>query len=128
MIENNQYAMGTAVSRASSTPDLYTRGGAFCIPGELVDGMDVGTVQRAAERAVTHCRSGNGPYVLELKTYRYRGHSMSDPAKYRTREEVRRVREQSDPIESCRQRVLEGGLADDDAIRRIDKEISRPRE
>ena len=123
VIENNQYAMGTAVRRASSTPDLYTRGTAFGISGELVDGMDVVTVQRAGERAVAHCRSGKGPYILEMKTYRYRGHSMSDPAKYRTREEVQKVREERDPIDGCRARIAEAGLADDAAFREIDKEV-----
>ncbi|MEM9478012.1 MAG: pyruvate dehydrogenase (acetyl-transferring) E1 component subunit alpha, partial [Pseudomonadota bacterium] len=91
VIENNQYAMGTAQSRSTSTPDLYTRGAAFGIPGEMVDGMDVLAVKDAGERAVAHCRAGDGPFILEVKTYRYRGHSMSDPAKYRTREEVQRV-------------------------------------
>ncbi len=123
VIENNQYAMGTAVRRASSTPDLYTRGTAFGISGELVDGMDVVTVQRAGERAVAHCRAGKGPYILEMKTYRYRGHSMSDPAKYRTREEVQKVREERDPIDGCRARVAEAGLADDAAFREIDREV-----
>ena len=123
VIENNQYAMGTAVKRASSTPDLYTRGNAFGIPGELVDGMDVVTVQRAGERAVAHCRAGKGPYILEMKTYRYRGHSMSDPAKYRTREEVKKVREEQDPIDGCRARITAVGLADDDAFRTIDKDV-----
>lgn len=123
VIENNQYAMGTSVQRASSTPDLYTRGGAFGLPGELVDGMDVVKVQRAGERAVAHCRGGNGPYVLEMKTYRYRGHSMSDPAKYRSREEVRKVREEQDPIDGCRARILAAELADADRLREIDKEM-----
>lgn len=123
VIENNQYAMGTAVGRASSTPDLYTRGAAFGIPGELVDGMDVVAVQEAATRAVKHCREGKGPYILEFKTYRYRGHSMSDPAKYRTRDEVQQVREERDPIDACRLRIIEAGLADEDAIKVIDKEV-----
>lgn len=122
-IENNQYAMGTAVRRASATPDLYTRGAAFGIPGELVDGMDVTAVQQAAEKAVARCRAGKGPYILELKTYRYRGHSMSDPAKYRSREEVQKVKEERDPIDACRKRVLDAKLATEDEIKAIDKEI-----
>lgn len=122
-IENNQYAMGTAVRRASATPDLYTRGAAFGIPGELVDGMDVTAVQQAAEKAVARCRAGEGPYILELKTYRYRGHSMSDPAKYRSREEVQKVKEERDPIDACRKRVLDAKLATEDEIKAIDKEI-----
>ncbi len=123
VIENNQYAMGTAVRRASSTQDLYTRGTAFGIRGELVDGMDVVAVQRAGERAVEHCRAGDGPYILEMKTYRYRGHSMSDPAKYRTREEVKKVREEQDPIDRCRDRIVDAGIADESAFREIDKEV-----
>ena len=123
VIENNQYAMGTSLQRASATPDLYTRGSAFGIPGELVDGMDVVAVQRAGERAVARCRSGDGPYILEMKTYRYRGHSMSDPAKYRTREEVQRVREEQDPIDGCRARILAAGLAEDTDFRDIDRQV-----
>ena len=123
VIENNQYAMGTAIRRSSSTQDLYTRGTAFGIPGELVDGMDVVVVQRAGERAVAHCRAGKGPYILEMKTYRYRGHSMSDPAKYRTREEVQKVREEQDPIDGCRSRISAAGLGDDDRFREIDREV-----
>ena len=122
-IENNQYAMGTAVKRASATADLYTRGAAFGIPGELVDGMDVINVQQVAMKAVDHCRSGKGPYILEFKTYRYRGHSMSDPAKYRTREEVQKMREERDPIDACRKRILDARLADEASIKGIDKEV-----
>ena len=123
VIENNQYAMGTAQKRSTSTPDLYTRGAAFGIPGEAVDGMDVLKVKEAGEKAVAHCRSGKGPYILEVKTYRYRGHSMSDPAKYRTREEVQKMREERDPIESVRAMLLTGKHATEDDLKQIDKEI-----
>ncbi|PCJ09360.1 MAG: pyruvate dehydrogenase (acetyl-transferring) E1 component subunit alpha [Rhodobacteraceae bacterium] len=123
VIENNQYAMGTAQSRSTSTPDLYTRGEAFGIKGEAVDGMSVLAVKEAGERAVAHCRSGKGPYILEVKTYRYRGHSMSDPAKYRTREEVQKMREERDPIEQIRALLLENKYATEDDLKAIDKEI-----
>ena len=123
VIENNQYAMGTAQSRSTSTPDIYTRGEAFGIPGEAVDGMNVLTVKEAGERAVAHCRSGKGPYILEVKTYRYRGHSMSDPAKYRTREEVQKMREERDPIEQVRAMLIENKYAFEDDLKAIDKEI-----
>jgi len=123
VIENNQYAMGTAQARSTSTPDLYTRGEAFGIPGEAVDGMDVMAVKEAGERAVAHCRAGEGPYILEMKTYRYRGHSMSDPAKYRTREEVQKMRETRDSIEHVRELLLEGGHATEDDLKAIDKDI-----
>ena len=122
-LENNQYAMGTAQSRSTSTPALHTRGEAFGIPGEEVDGMDVLKVKEAGERAMKHCRAGKGPYILELKTYRYRGHSMSDPAKYRTREEVSKMREEHDPIDGLRMQILDGGYADEGAIKEIDKKI-----
>ncbi|RMF35119.1 MAG: pyruvate dehydrogenase (acetyl-transferring) E1 component subunit alpha, partial [Alphaproteobacteria bacterium] len=102
VIENNRYAMGTSIERASATPEYWTRGAAFNIPGEPVDGMDVLAVRAAGEKAAAHCRAGKGPYILEMKTYRYRGHSMSDPAKYRTREEVQKVREERDPISHVR--------------------------
>ena len=102
VIENNKYAMGTAQQRSTSSPDIHTRGAAFGIPGESVDGMDVLAVKEAGEKAVAHCRAGKGPYILEMMTYRYRGHSMSDPAKYRTREEVQKVREKSDAIDHVR--------------------------
>jgi pyruvate dehydrogenase E1 component alpha subunit len=123
VIENNQYAMGTSVGRSSSTPEFYTRGEAFGIPGEAVDGMDVLAVKEAGERAIAHCREGKGPYILEMKTYRYRGHSMSDPAKYRTREEVQKVRETQDAIEHVRELLLQGKHADEDELKAIDKEI-----
>ncbi len=123
VIENNQYAMGTSQERSTSTPDLYTRGEAFGIPGELVDGMNVLAVKEASEKAVAHCRAGKGPYVLEVKTYRYRGHSMSDPAKYRTREEVQKMRDERDPIEQVRDLLLTGKHATEDDLKSIDKAI-----
>ncbi|MEO1139171.1 MAG: pyruvate dehydrogenase (acetyl-transferring) E1 component subunit alpha [Pseudomonadota bacterium] len=123
VIENNQYAMGTSQKRSTSTPDIYTRGEAFGIPGETVDGMDVLAVKAAGEKAVKHCRDGDGPYILEVKTYRYRGHSMSDPAKYRTREEVQKIREEKDCIEHVRDLLLGGKHATEDDLKAIDKEI-----
>ena len=123
VIENNQYAMGTAQRRSTSTPDLYTRGEAFGIKGEVVDGMDVLAVKAASERAVAQCRAGEGPYILEVKTYRYRGHSMSDPAKYRTREEVQKMRDERDAIEHVRDLLLTGKHATEDDLKAIDKEI-----
>jgi pyruvate dehydrogenase E1 component alpha subunit len=123
VIENNQYAMGTSQQRSTSSPDIYHRGEAFGIPGEMVDGMDVLAVKEAGEKAVAHCRSGKGPYILEVKTYRYRGHSMSDPAKYRTREEVQKVREEKDAIEHVRDLLLQGKHATEDDLKAIDKEI-----
>ena len=123
VVENNQYAMGTAQTRSTSTPDLYTRGTAFGIKGEAVDGMDVLAVKAAGEKAVAHCRAGKGPYILEIKTYRYRGHSMSDPAKYRTREEVQKMRSERDPIEHIREMLLQGGHATEDDLKAIDKSI-----
>ncbi|MBU2993689.1 pyruvate dehydrogenase (acetyl-transferring) E1 component subunit alpha [Octadecabacter sp. 1_MG-2023] len=123
VIENNQYAMGTSQERSTSTPDLYTRGEAFGIKGELVDGMNVLAVKEASEKAVAHCRAGKGPYVLEVKTYRYRGHSMSDPAKYRTRDEVQKMREERDPIEQVRAMLLTGKHASEDDLKAIDKDI-----
>ena len=123
VIENNQYAMGTSQQRSTSSPDIYVRGEAFGIPGEIVDGMDVLAVKEAGEKAVAHCREGKGPYILEVKTYRYRGHSMSDPAKYRTREEVQEMREKRDAIEHIRQMLLTGGHASEEDLKAIDKEI-----
>ena len=124
VIENNHYAMGTAVERASAlAEELYHRGLAFGIKGERVDGMDVTAVKDAGERALASVRSGNGPMILEMRTYRYRGHSMSDPAKYRTREEVQDVREHRDPIELVRKRLLEGGRASDEELKEIDRTV-----
>ncbi|MBW8271426.1 pyruvate dehydrogenase (acetyl-transferring) E1 component subunit alpha [Caldovatus sp. SYSU G05006] len=122
IIENNKYGMGTSVERASASKDLSKNGAPWGIPGEQVDGMDVIAVKEAGERAVAYCRAGNGPYLLEMKTYRYRGHSMSDPAKYRTREEVQRMREQRDCIETARKRLLEMGL-DEAALKKVDDEV-----
>ncbi|MBI1364742.1 MAG: pyruvate dehydrogenase (acetyl-transferring) E1 component subunit alpha [Alphaproteobacteria bacterium] len=123
IIENNQYAMGTSVQRSHSDTHLYRRGAAFGIPGMEVDGMDVVAVREAARDAIAHAREGEGPFILEMKTYRYRGHSMSDPAKYRTREEVEDVREHNDPIKRCEQRILSGGFADEAALKEIDKQV-----
>jgi pyruvate dehydrogenase E1 component alpha subunit len=113
VIENNRYGMGTSIERASATTDLHQRGAAYDIPGEQVDGMDVLAVQEAAGRAVAHARGGNGPFIMEMKTYRYRGHSMSDPAKYRTKEEVNRMRQEHDPIDLVKARLLDKGEADE---------------
>jgi pyruvate dehydrogenase E1 component alpha subunit len=123
IIENNRYAMGTAIERSSATTDFSRRGASFDIPGEQVDGMDVRAVRAAGERAVKRARAGEGPCILEMLTYRYRGHSMSDPAKYRTREEVERVREERDPIERVRRRMLEAGMVQEDDLKKIDGEI-----
>ncbi len=125
VIENNGYAMGTAVKRATKSKDFWERGLSFGIEGEEVDGMDVLAVKAAGAKAVKHCRSGKGPYILEVKTYRYRGHSMSDPAKYRTREEVQKMREERDPIENVRQLLLTGKHASEDDLKAIDKEIKK---
>ena len=123
IIENNQYGMGTSVERASASKDLYIRGHAYGIAGKQVDGMDVLAVHDAGEEAVAHCRAGKGPYILEMKTYRYRGHSMSDPAKYRTREEVTKVREERDPIERMRGTLLRARAVDEAALKEIDTEV-----
>ena len=123
VIENNQYAMGTSIERSSSETHLHRRGASFRIPGEEVDGMDVVAVHEAAARAAEHARSGQGPYILEMKTYRYRGHSMSDPAKYRTREEVDEVRRNRDPIDHVQEILIEKGWADEAALKAIDVEV-----
>ncbi|MBU1176029.1 MAG: pyruvate dehydrogenase (acetyl-transferring) E1 component subunit alpha [Alphaproteobacteria bacterium] len=123
VIENNKYAMGTSVERASAQTDFSQRGLSFDIPGEQVDGMDVRYVREAAERALEHARSGKGPYILEMLTYRYRGHSMSDPAKYRTKDEVQTMRSERDPIEQVRKRLIENGWADEEALKEIDKQV-----
>ncbi|HPF23160.1 MAG TPA: pyruvate dehydrogenase (acetyl-transferring) E1 component subunit alpha [Hyphomonas sp.] len=123
VIENNMYAMGTSVERASAETELYKRGISFEIEGEEVDGMDVLAVREAGERAVKYARSGKGPYILEMKTYRYRGHSMSDPAKYRKREEVDDIRTHHDPIDGLKGQILELGHATEDELKKIDNEI-----
>jgi pyruvate dehydrogenase E1 component alpha subunit len=123
IVENNQYAMGTSVQRSSSETHLYRRGASFNIPGEEVDGMDVTAVRDAGARAIARARNGKGPILLEMKTYRYRGHSMSDPAKYRTREEVDSVRTQRDPIENVKQLLIAGEYATEDELKEIDREI-----
>jgi pyruvate dehydrogenase E1 component alpha subunit len=123
VIENNMYAMGTSVERASAEVELYKRGISFEIEGEEVDGMDVLAVREAGEKAVKHARAGKGPYILEMKTYRYRGHSMSDPAKYRKREEVDDIRTHHDPIEGLKGQLIEQGHATEDDLKKIDNEI-----
>ncbi|MCX7585132.1 pyruvate dehydrogenase (acetyl-transferring) E1 component subunit alpha [Phenylobacterium sp. 58.2.17] len=123
VIENNQYAMGTSIERSSSETHLYKRGSSFRIPGEEVDGMDVLAVKAAAQKAADYARSGEGPYILEMKTYRYRGHSMSDPAKYRTRDEVDEVRKTRDPIDHVQELLEKKGWADEAALKAIDAEV-----
>ncbi|WP_202386142.1 pyruvate dehydrogenase (acetyl-transferring) E1 component subunit alpha [Allopontixanthobacter confluentis] len=122
VIENNGYAMGTAVKRSSAETEFYRRGTAFRIPGMDVNGMDVLEVRAAAELAFAHVREGKGPVLMELNTYRYRGHSMSDPAKYRSREEVQEQRDHNDPIERLKKELIERGKSEDD-IKAIDKAI-----
>ncbi|HVI98459.1 MAG TPA: pyruvate dehydrogenase (acetyl-transferring) E1 component subunit alpha [Sphingomonas sp.] len=124
VIENNQYAMGTSVNRSSAEDQLYKRGESFRIPGIQVDGMDVLAARGAAEEALAWVRGGKGPIILEMKTYRYRGHSMSDPAKYRSRDEVQAVRDKSDPIEHAK-RELEGMGVKEDALKKIEQEIRK---
>ncbi|HYG46555.1 MAG TPA: pyruvate dehydrogenase (acetyl-transferring) E1 component subunit alpha [Allosphingosinicella sp.] len=124
VIENNQYAMGTSVNRSSAEDQLYRRGESFRIPGLQIDGMDVLAVRGAATTALEWVRAGKGPILLELKTYRYRGHSMSDPAKYRSREEVQAVREKSDPIEAVKRELAAAGVGEDE-LKKIDGDIKR---
>jgi pyruvate dehydrogenase E1 component alpha subunit len=123
VIENNRYAMGTAVTRSTAQTDLSKRGLSFNIPGLEVDGMDVRAVKAAGEEALAWCRAGKGPTIIEMMTYRYRGHSMSDPAKYRTKEEVDRVRTEHDPIEQVRARLLAKKWADEDELKKIDASV-----
>lgn len=123
VIENNRYAMGTSVSRASAQTDFSKRGVSFNIPGEQVDGMDVRAVYAAGTRAIEFARSGQGPYILEMQTYRYRGHSMSDPAKYRSKDEVTRMREEHDPIEMVRRRLIETHKLAEDELKAVDGKV-----
>jgi pyruvate dehydrogenase E1 component alpha subunit len=124
IIENNRYGMGTSVERASAVTELYRHGESFGIPGERVDGMDVVAVKAAGEKAVEHARNG-GPYILEMQTYRYRGHSMSDPAKYRTKEEVDKYRNERDPIDHVRKTLLDEKMTDEAALKAVDAEIRK---
>ncbi|RCW83685.1 pyruvate dehydrogenase (acetyl-transferring) E1 component subunit alpha [Phyllobacterium bourgognense] len=123
IIENNRYAMGTSVSRASAETDFSKRGISFNIPGIQVDGMDVRAVNAAGEEAAAWARSGKGPMILEMQTYRYRGHSMSDPAKYRSKDEVQKMRSDHDPIEQVKHRLIENGWSTEDDLKKIDKEV-----
>ena len=123
VIENNRYAMGTSVTRSSAQTDFSKRGASFNIPGSQVDGMDVRAVKAAAEAALAWCRAGKGPTILVMLTYRYRGHSMSDPAKYRTKEEVDKVRTEHDPIEQVRKRLLDKKWASEDDLKKIDAAV-----
>ena len=123
IIENNKYAMGTSLERSSAQTDLSERGASFDIPGEKVDGMDVRHVRDAARRAIAHARSGKGPYILEMLTYRYRGHSMSDPAKYRSKDEVQSMRSEHDPIEQVKTRILKNGFASRDELKETEKQV-----
>ncbi|TNE65874.1 MAG: pyruvate dehydrogenase (acetyl-transferring) E1 component subunit alpha [Alphaproteobacteria bacterium] len=123
IIENNQYAMGTSVTRSSSEVELFRRGESFRIPGKQVDGMNVLAVRAAMDEAVAHCRAGEGPFVLEMKTYRYRGHSMSDPAKYRSKEEVQKMRAERDCIDQLKQLILDKKIMDEAGLKDMDKEL-----
>ncbi|WP_169569162.1 pyruvate dehydrogenase (acetyl-transferring) E1 component subunit alpha [Sneathiella limimaris] len=123
VIENNEYAMGTSVKRASAQTELFRRGESFGVPGEQVDGMDVLAVAEAGRKAVEWAKSGKGPYILEMKTYRYRGHSMSDPAKYRSKEEVNKKRAESDPIERVREKLLNEKIYTEDELKEIDRDV-----
>jgi pyruvate dehydrogenase E1 component alpha subunit len=123
VIENNKYAMGTSLERASARTDLYHRGQAYGIPGVQVDGMDVLAVREAGRKAVAQARAGKGPHILEMLTYRYRGHSMSDPAKYRSKEEVQKMRQERDPIERLRVALLEHKVTDEAALKEIDRKV-----
>jgi pyruvate dehydrogenase E1 component alpha subunit len=124
VIENNRYGMGTSIERASASHDLSQNGAPWSIPGVQVDGMDVLAVKEAGEKAIEHCRAGNGPYLMEMRTYRYRGHSMSDPGKYRTREEIQKIRTERDCIEGARHKLGELGVEEAE-IKRIDEEVKR---
>ena len=124
VIENNKYGMGTSIERSSAkSTELYHRGQAYGIPGLQVDGMDVLAVKEGGEKAVAHAKGGKGPFILEMMTYRYRGHSMSDPAKYRSKEEVQKTRQERDPIERLRATILDGGVASEAELKEIDREV-----
>jgi pyruvate dehydrogenase E1 component alpha subunit len=123
VIENNRYAMGTSVERATAQQDFSKRGLSFNIEGEQVDGMDVRLVHDAAKRALARVRDGGGPYILEMMTYRYRGHSMSDPAKYRSKDEVTTMRAERDPIEQVKNRILEKRYGSEDTLKQIETEV-----
>jgi len=123
VIENNKYGMGTSVDRASAQKDLYELGAGLEIPGMQVDGMDVEAVKAAGEKAAAICRKGEGPYILEMLTYRYRGHSMSDPAKYRSKEEVDKVRDEQDPITNLRAKMVAAGIFSEDDAKKLDREV-----
>ena len=126
IIENNQYAMGTSTARHSASgEDLSIRGKAYGIPGARVDGMDVLEVREAAQKAVEYCRAGKGPYILEMITYRYRGHSMSDPAKYRSKEEVTNMKEKHDPIDYIKNLLIAGNYVTEDELKSLDKDIKK---
>lgn len=125
IIENNMYAMGTSVERHASETELFKRGISFEIEGMEVDGMDVLKVREAGQKALEHARSGKGPFILEMKTYRYRGHSMSDPAKYRKREEVDDIRSHHDPIDGLKKQLLEAGEATEEQLKDLDKDIKK---
>ena len=125
LVENNLYGMGTAVERHSAQTDLSKKAEGYGVPGHRIDGMDVLAVRAAGEKAVEHARSGQGPYILEMQTYRYRGHSMSDPAKYRTKEEVDKYRTERDPIDHVRKLLLDGKMTDEAALKAIDGEIRK---
>ena len=125
VIENNQYAMGTSVARSSAVADFSKRGASFGIPGMSVDGMDVEAVQAAGMEAFEFCRAGKGPIILEMKTYRYRGHSMSDPAKYRSKEELTEMREKRDPIDNFGKKLIARGLVNEEDLKQMDAEVKR---
>ena len=125
IIENNRYAMGTSTGRHSALPDYHIRGKPYDIPGEQVDGMNVLAVYEATQKAAAYCRSGKGPYILEMMTYRYRGHSMSDPANYRSKEELNTMKSERDPIEYIKGLLIEGGYADEDTLKGFDKDIRK---
>ena len=123
IIENNRYGMGTSLERASGQTNLARRGEGFDIPGEQVDGMDVRMTHDAAQRAIQHARDGNGPYILEMLTYRYRGHSMSDPAKYRSKDEVTTMRAEHDPIEQVKSRILDKRYGTEESLKQVEAEV-----